>query len=150
MYITNVSQLEMLRTQFNPIQARLIPAHVTLCREDEVADWKDLESRIQAALPIGITLNFGSAVRDGNLVYLPVVSGVEEFDSLRHRLLGQEGTTPRKQTPHITIIHPRNGICTDDAFAEISARLQSFTVTLREISLIEQTNGGPWRKLAHF
>jgi hypothetical protein len=39
MFLTDQFQIEALRSRHNPVQARLIPAHVTLCREDEVTDW---------------------------------------------------------------------------------------------------------------
>ena len=149
MYLSDVPEIEDLRIRFNPVQAQLIPAHVTLVREDEVHDWSVFETRIQEQLPIRLTLGFGCAVRDENLVFLPAVLGVEQFDDLRHRLLSDGIKRPRNQTPHVTIIHPRNGTCTDAAFEEIAQRLQPFTTTLSEISLIEQTNGGPWVRLAH-
>ncbi len=52
--------------------------------------------------------------------------------------------------PHVTIIHPRNGVCTDNAFAEIQRMLPPFQWTFSEISLIEQINGGPWKKLVSY
>jgi 2'-5' RNA ligase len=149
-YLSDVPEIEDLRIRFNPVQAQFIPAHVTLCREDEVDDWSVLESRIQARIPIALTLGFRCPVREGNLVFLPAVSGVGEFDDLRNQLLSDGIKRPRKQTPHITIIHSRNGSCTDAVFDEIGQRLHPFTITLREISLIEQTGGGPWVRLAHF
>ena len=33
------AQIETLRRLLDPIQAKLIPAHITLCREDELADF---------------------------------------------------------------------------------------------------------------
>ena len=149
MYLQGVPEIENLRVRFNPVQARLIPAHVTLCREDEVQDWLRLESRIQDRIPISLTLGFGRAVRDDNLVFLPVVFGGEQFEKLRHVLLNDGIAPPRKLTPHITVIHPRNGVCTDAAFDEILQRLPPFKITLREISLIEQTVGGPWIRISY-
>ena len=148
MYLSNVPEIEDLRMRLNPVQAQLIPAHVTLCREDEVDDWSVLEARIHDLLPIRITLGFGRPVRDGDFVFLQAESGCEPFDDLRNRLVGDGIQKPRKQTPHVTIIHPRNGTCTDAVFEEIFQRIQPFTVTLCEISLIEQTNGGPWKRFA--
>jgi 2'-5' RNA ligase len=150
MYLPDVNGIEDLRIRFNPLQAQLIPAHVTLCREDEVDDWMALQTRIQAQLPIALTLSFGPPVRDGNLAFLPATEGIEHIDDLRHRLLDNGIMRPRKQTPHVTIIHPRNERCTDAVLEEISQRLQPFTLTLREVSLIEQTKGGRWVRLAHF
>ena len=152
LFLRNVPALERLRTRFNPEQAKLIPAHVTLCREDEVQDWTALEDRIRCLQPIAITLGFGTAIRDGNFVYLPAVAGVEQFDELRRQLLcerlGDATTEPRKQMPHVTVVHPRNGVCSDAIYHEIS-QLPPFTVQLRQISLIEQTHPlHPWAVLS--
>jgi 2'-5' RNA ligase len=149
MFLTSVPEIEELRFEFNPVQAQLIPPHVTLCREDEINDWCSLERRIKEVLPVQITLGFGCPIRDGNLVLLPAVSGTEDFDELRNRLLGSHLMEPRKQSPHITLIHPRNGVCTDAIYAQIVRRIQPFSWTFRHISLIEQTAGGPWLRIAH-
>lgn len=150
MYLPDVAEIEELRLRYNPLQARLIPAHVTLCREDEVDDWLVVQTRIKRLLPIQMTIGFGRAVRHGDLVYLPAVSGIEQFDQLRIQLLAPGFKKVRSQSPHVTIIHPRNGRCTDDIYGEIVERLQPFSWTFREISLIEQTNGGPWAPIAQF
>ncbi len=149
MFLSDVPDIEQMRGKFNPAQAKLIPAHVTLCREDEIDDWSALERRINELLPIQVTLEFGCPIRDGNLVWLPAVSGVEKFDELRNNLFNCQHISPRKQSPHITMVHPRNGICTDAIYDEIVSRIRPFTWTFREISLIEQTAGGPWVRFAH-
>ena len=148
MYLPHAAEIEELRMRFNPLQARLIPAHVTLCREDEIADWQQLEVRIRRLLPIQVTIGFGSPLRDGNLVMIPAVSGIEQFDQLREELIADGTKQPRKQMPHVTIIHPRNGVCTDEIFEEIKTRMQPFERTFQSINLIEQTNGGPWKKFS--
>lgn len=137
-------RIEILRRRFNPAQAALIPAHVTLCREDEVADWEVLAARAQALRPITVSLRFGPPVREGNLVFLPATGPVAEFDELRAALLSGE-QAPRRETPHITLVHPRNGTCDDAAFADIRAATVPFTVVFTTIMLIEQRNGGVWR-----
>ena len=150
LYLDDASIVEGLRNRFNPAQAALIPAHITLCREDEVSDWPALEDRIRALVPIALTLEFGLPVRDGNLVYIPVVGSTESFDRLRHDLLAADGKSPRKQWPHITLIHPRNGLCTDEIYDQIVKTITPFTAMLREISLIEQHDGGVWHRFARF
>ncbi len=145
LFLPNAQSIETLRDKFNPLQARLIPAHVTLCREDEVDDWSAFQRIVEQQLPIEIELGFGAPIRDGNLVLIPAISGIERFDEVRRRLLGGK---PRKQDPHITIIHPRNGICSEEALEVIEATLRPFTAIFREVSLIEQTNGGPWTRFA--
>ncbi len=148
LYLREASKIEALRLRFNPAQAMLIPAHITLCREDEVSDWVDLERRLRALAPVNLNLEFGLPIREDNFVYLPVVGSTEPFDQLRHDLLGVNGQAPRKHLPHLTIIHPRNGVCTNEIFTEVVASLQPFRATFREISLIEQRDGGVWNCFA--
>lgn len=142
LYLPEQFQLEALRFRHNPLQAQLIPAHVTLCREDEVVDWVAFESRLESLCPFEITLEFGAPVRERDFVYLPVRSGLEDFHEFRCTLLT---TTARRHNPHVTIIHPRNGTCTDQIFAEISATISPFQTTFREVMLIEQEDGGVWK-----
>ena len=150
MFLSNKPLIDLLRNRFNPEQAKLIPTHVTLCREDEVKDWSRLVSRIRDLPLVQITMAFGTAVRDGNLVFLPVVGGREQFDELRNYLLGNGTSRPRKHSPHATIVHARNRTCTDEVFAEILAKIQPFTTALHEIALIEQFGSGPWSPFARF
>lgn len=138
-------RIETLRRRFNPAQAALIPAHVTLCREDEVADWEVLAARARDLRPITVSLRFGPPVKEGNLVFLPATGPVAQFDALRAALLSPGRTPPRRETPHITLVHPRNGTCDEEAFREIRAAAVPFTVVFTAILLIEQRNGGVWR-----
>ena len=145
LYLTGVPKIEEIpRLRFNPAQAELIPAHVTLCREDEVLDWTALRHRLSAICPIEVVIEFGTPVRQGNLVYLPAIGQTEQFDNLRRDLLGAEGQKLRKHLAHITIIHPRNGSRSDADFQEITESLERFTAKFREVSLIEQQDGGHW------
>ena len=138
-------RVDSLRSRFNPVQFDLIEAHVTLCREDEVLDWNALSSRLSDVGAIEVALTFGRPVRDQNLVYLPAIGSVEHFDALRNSLLSTEDSRPRKHDPHITLIHPRNGICTDSMFEEIASQMVPFSTTFRRVALIEQYDGGKWR-----
>ena len=94
LYLDDASIVEGLRYRFNPAQAALIPAHITLCREDEVSDWPALEDRIRALVPIALTLEFGLPVRDGNLVYIPpTLVGQRHFGTKSFGLLGKSAGT---------------------------------------------------------
>jgi hypothetical protein len=53
--------LEAVRRVLDPVQAGLIPAHVTLCREDELGHVAAME--IEARLRMAVTLGFGRPVR---------------------------------------------------------------------------------------
>jgi 2'-5' RNA ligase len=146
LFLVDQFQIEAVRSRYNPIQARLIPAHVTLCREDEVCDWETLRSKLESLRPFEITLTFGIPVREGNFVYLPVVDGLDLYQDFRRRVLSKDA---RIQMPHLTLIHPRNGVCTDEIFADISATfLAPFRYTFREILLIEQEDGSVWNVLS--
>lgn len=139
--------VERIRARFNPAQHALIQAHVTLCREDEVADWDELATRLHASGSLTVTLAFGPPVRDGHLVYSPATGSTASFDALRELLLARPGAVTRKHNPHITLIHPRNGVCSDDDFDSIAAEWSPFEVSFEQATLISQVPGGPWRDL---
>lgn len=139
--------VESIRARFNPAQHALIQAHVTLCREDEVADSRDVAFRLKSIGPLAVTLAFGPPVRDHDLVYLPVIGSTASFDALRESLLARPDLVVRPHTPHITLIHPRNGTCSDSALAAIAREHVPFQVTFRRATLIVQVDGGPWRNL---
>lgn len=142
--------VERIRRQFNPEQARLIAAHATLCREDEVADWEDAANNLRRFSPKNVMLEFGYPHREGNLLLLPVVGLTDQFDRLRELILNTKATSARKHVPHITLIHPRNGICSDATFSSIVSDYRPFTNTFDEVSFIEQTNGGVWTVIDKF
>ncbi len=138
--------VDKIRRKFNPAQARIIGAHVTLCREDEVSDWEKIAGIIKDEKPKAVTLNFGMPRREGDYVWLPC-EDASKFDRLRSELLG---STARKHLPHLTLIHSRNGFCTDEIFAEITAESVPFSHAFDEVNIIEQTNGGVWNVLETF
>ncbi len=139
--------IESIRQEFNPRQAELISAHVTLCREDEVEDWVALEERMRD-LPSAVTLEFGFPVRDGDLVYLPGIDKDGSFRSLRKYLLNSDRVRDHK--PHVTLIHPRNGKCTDNIWETLRSRIEPFTYTFHELSFILQQDGGVWQTARTF
>lgn len=138
--------VESIRSRFNPEQAKLIRAHVTLCREDEVHDWGVFRSRLVSIHSTGIKLKVNRIVRDGNLVYA-TCDNTDSFHALRHRLLATERSEPRHHQPHLTLIHPRNGICDDDTYGRLAAMFKPFVADFDTATVIEQTNGGIWREL---
>jgi 2'-5' RNA ligase len=153
LYLNGFPTIDLLRHQFNPDQARLIPSHVTLVREDEVEDWSEFSSRVHSVMPLELIIDFGAPIRKGNLVYIPAVGSTLPFDRLRKSLLesdsrGTKKPEPRQHDPHITLIHPRNGICSDHVFEQILQSVFPFSAVFREISLIEQIDGGPWNRFA--
>lgn len=149
LYLPNpgAEAVESIRARFNPQQQALICAHVTLCREDEVDDWNAFAKRLRGIGKVEVELTFDGLVRDNDLLYLAPSAGTESFDALRAVLLTSDGGGPRRQAPHITLIHPRNGHCSDADFATIASAFRPFTTTFRFVTLIEQHDGGCWKNL---
>lgn len=146
LFLKDNRAVEEVRRKFNLEQARIIEPHVTLCREDEVADWDKLAGLIEGGKQKSVVLCFGIPRREGNFVWLPC-EDTSEFDRLRSKLLG---ASARKHVPHLTLVHPRNGICTDEIFDEITAEFQPFTHSFDQIAFIGQKNGGVWKILETF
>lgn len=145
-------ELERVRAAWNPVQRRLIDAHVTLCREDELIDLPQVRRNLRADLPSPITIDFGPATRfdDGRGVFLPTTGDGATFHALRSAALRGVIAAPRLVEPHLTLVHPRNATCTEATFAAIAARPLPVRLTFSTVSLIEQADGGPWRVLEVF
>lgn len=154
--------IEMLRQRFNPQQFALIPAHVTLCREDELGTPEMVMQQLAdlhfdpsglvhlnhpgeiSATAGCITIDFGPAIRfnEGAGVLMPAIGENQPFHTLRKMILGDDA---RRHEPHITLMHPRNSTCTDDIFEQIKNAALPARITFRKICLIEQENGGVWK-----
>lgn len=143
--------LNALRATLDPIQAGLIAAHVTVCREDELGDLlalgtRALARRLQEAAPL--TLRFGAPERfGGHGLLLPCVAGQPAFDDLRRHLLGRQDVRP--QPAHLTLAHPRNARAPGN-----TDRLPSLpplpALTLTRLCWIRQTAGQAWETVARF
>lgn len=137
------AQVEAVRRVLDPVQHSLIPAHVTLCRDDEV----DAVSASALMRASSITLVFGAAVAfDGHGILLPCIVGEGAFAQLREDLLGQA----RQQKPHITLAHPRNPRAPGNALGLAFTLPPEIAISFAEIALIEQVSGGPWRVLKRY
>jgi 2'-5' RNA ligase len=140
------SELEPLRERLDPVQHRLIPAHVTLCREEELSGATIAELAAQLAIvnQPALTLQFGSAERfAGHGVLLPCIAGESSFSRLRSALLRSEDIQPHRA--HITLAHPRNPRSPgniDLACAQCGAPR---TIIFATVSLIEQIGDEPWQ-----
>lgn len=144
--------IEHLRKTFNPEQYTLIPAHVTLCREDELAQIEKIIQRLSVLELASVTIDFGKATRfsDGKGVMLPATGDNAPFQALRAQILQGFVEKPRRHEPHITLMHPRNATCTDAIFEQIQKYRLPERITFRSISLIEQEMGQEWRVLRVF
>jgi len=141
--------IEEIRKKYNPIQHRLIAAHITLCREDEIEHWETIEQNLITLkqLPLTIYLEEVKRFAEGKGLFIPAKEQQKAFDVLRKVILKGAIEQPRKHHAHLTLMHPRNSTCTDATFNEIKAlRLPKYLV-FDTITLIEQENGGVWQKL---
>ncbi len=100
--------LEAVRRAVDPIQHGLIPAHLTLCREDELIAWPPTHARLRAIALPRVTLVFGRAERfSGHGMILRCLDGQSAFRALREHLLGSgRGSRPRASPP---ARRPRSG-----------------------------------------
>lgn len=142
----SAARLEAIRLRLDPVQHALIPAHVTLCREDELAALADPAWRERWAGVSALSLTFGAPVAfDGHGVLLPVTHGAAAFAALRKLVLGRE--PERVLQPHLTLAHPRNPRAagnTADALTSVPAGLE---IRFDAVRLIEQRDAGPWQVL---
>ncbi|MFZ6657480.1 2'-5' RNA ligase family protein [Undibacterium sp. TJN19] len=141
-----VKDIEALRAIVDPVQHGLIPAHITLCREDELADYPAIKNRLQKLSWSVLSLRFGRPeVFSGHGILLHCIDGEDEFHHLREHLL--DSIHIRNQRPHITIAHPRNPQASGNALAQALTLPETITVRFPAIYLIEQTGREPWRIL---
>lgn len=146
------ASLEAVRQLLDPIQAGLIPAHVTLCREDELVNLKpaELRSRLEATEATAITLVFGppEPFHEHGLL-LPCIAGEAEFRALRRWVLG--AAVIKNQTPHITLAHPRNPKAPSNDFASAAAKLPgNLAITFTGVYRIQQEGFQPWQVLEQY
>jgi hypothetical protein len=143
------ARLEAVRTLVDPVQAALIPAHVTLCRDEEVAD---LDADAMAQRLRGATrlrLAFGAAERfSGHGILLPCVSGQDAFHALRQRALGRLDV--RRAEAHLTLAHQRNPRAAGNDLAAACALPVPMGLEFEQVQLIEQAAMAPWRVLGVF
>lgn len=135
----------------DPIQARLIAAHVTLCREDELdgLDPALLDERMSSPEARPVTLQFGAPVHfDEHGILLPCVAGEGEFHALRQKVLADK--LVRRQVPHITLAHPRNPRAPGNSLLAAASLASGIRITFGQVSLIRQQGFAPWQTLRTF
>lgn len=140
--------IECIRAAFNPVQHALIPAHVTLCREDEILFIDQVRENLQSIrLVKPICLRFGPIERfaDGKGVLMPSRGKNTAFHRLRKHILQGIINQPRAHQPHLTMMHPRNSTCTDALFDQLTSHALPTQLNFDTIHLIEQKDGGAWR-----
>jgi hypothetical protein len=146
---SSAERLEQARHLLDPVQAKLIPAHVTLCREDELQDidLATLGSIVASPGAGPICLKFGGPeVFQGHGVLLPCIEGEEGFHEARCRILGSRRA--RRHAPHITLAHPRNPRSPQNSPANFGAIQAGLVITFAEIQHILQEAAMPWQVIA--
>jgi hypothetical protein len=139
--------IEAIRSVVDPIQKRLIPAHVTVCRDEETASLAEehLYGCARAIPPV--SLQFVELEQlGGHGILLNCSHDQGCFDVLRTTLLGSTAVSKRA---HITLAHPRNPRASGNVISEVRIELP-IQITFTEISLIEQRDDRPWTVLQTF
>lgn len=143
--------LESVRRALDPVQHALIPAHVTLCRDDEIAGvHPELLRRRLQSLPSGpLAMVFGSPERfEGHGVQLKCLDGERSFQALRQHVLANE--LARRLPPHITLAHPRNPAPSDEDLLAVGRLATALRIEFRVVRWIRQESCGPWQVLDAF
>lgn len=145
-------EIENIRRKFNIEQYSLIKSHVTLCRENELEELGNVLHNLVNLTFSCFTINFGNVVRffQGKGVLMPGVGENLAFYNLRESVLYGNVEKNEKFSPHITLMHPRNSICSDLEFAQIQKIVLPNAIKFRKISLIEQEAMGKWQVLREF
>ncbi len=140
--VLEASMIEAIRQEFNPEQYKLIKAHVTLCREDELVDIEKVMNNLENLRYEPFIINFGQPERfsNGRGVRLPAVDD-DKFQKLRRRVLMGVADVPKRHCAHVTLMHPRNSDCTDEIFQGIMGVSFPTKLMFDEVSLIEQEEG---------
>lgn len=142
-------RLDAIRARLDPVQHRLVGAHVTLCREDEiqVLDAEVLRSRLATFGVDELRIEFGDPVRfAGHGVLLPCIAGHESFQRLRQHVLGD--ASARVHEAHLTLAHPRNPRADGNRDDVVAALRCAGILHFAHVSVIEQHGSDPWRTLA--
>lgn len=140
--------MDSLRQQLDPIQHALIPAHVTLCRDDELPERDGPGWRLRCAAASPIHLKFGRpCVFQGHGVLLPCVAGADSFHALRQMVLGKVDI--RVAEAHITLAHPRNPRAEGNQPGHLPP-LENLSIRFTQAYWIEQEHGSPWRVVERF
>lgn len=144
--------IEQLRKTFNPLQYVLIKAHVTLCREDELGQMDQILANLKRLKPGNLFIDFGAPIRfaEGQGVLIPARGDYTAFRNLRSELLDGTYIQLKDHAPHITLMHPRNSLCTDELYEHIRQIPLPKRIEFKTISLIQQAFGQPWVTMNEF
>ena len=143
------SVFDTVRAQADLIQHALIPAHATLVRDGDVDDWSVVRARMEALAPVQVELAVeGLQFDDRGGTYLMLVDRDESFARLRASLLADQPGSARVQTPHLTLMHPRNRASFEMSVAELNEVTFPSSIRFDHVVMIEQSPEQPWRIVA--
>lgn len=138
--------IDALRRTLDPVQASLIAAHVTLCRDDEfdIDEAADLLDRAERWPGGPLCLAFGPPRRfQGHGILLPCIRGSDGFHQLRQWVL--QDTDVQRHEAHLTLAHPRNPRSAGNDDNARCAGPVGLVVSFPQVAAIEQHEGGPWQ-----
>jgi hypothetical protein len=140
--------IDCIRQRLDPLQHARIPAHVTLCRDEELEPWGDVERRLERLGSFAIDLRFGApeSLPDGCILLRPV-RGIGRYRQLRRSILGPSA---REHGAHITLLHPRNAHGVECDMQRLGGEVPRLAVVFRAVSLIEQEGDAPWQVRRHY
>ena len=138
--------LDDVRARADPVQHGLIPAHVTLVRDEDVADWGVVRGRLAGLADLDLRLVVtGLELEHWGGAYLRLDDPDGAFAACRANLLGDQPGRDRIQTPHVTLMHPRNRATFGMDPAELRGVVFPEELRFGRATFIEQFGGGPWR-----
>jgi hypothetical protein len=130
------------------VQSALIPAHVTLCREDELGgvSLDALVTRLAGCAPL--RLAFGDVVAfGGHGIMARCSEGAELYSQLRRSVLGAGA---REAKPHITLAHPRNPRAPGNVLEAIDLEFPLHVVFDTAMLIEGEAVGLAWRVIREF
>ncbi|WP_196138709.1 2'-5' RNA ligase family protein [Aliikangiella sp. G2MR2-5] len=144
-----IGKIETVRKLVDPIQFRLIPAHITLCREDELKDLNHINKRLSQINFPTLKIRFAKAKRFGSHgLMMECIEGERDFLQIREFIL--ESTQIRRQIPHVTLAHPRNNKASSNSLTNTFILPENLELEFPTIHLIEQINSEPWHVLSTY
>lgn len=142
----DAAPIERVRERVDPVQFALIPAHVTLCREEDLLDLGEAQVDERIGGSRTLVLGFGAPEPfSTHGILLPCIEGEAAFQALRSRVLG--GRSERHQSPHVTLAHPRNPKAAGNSPQAASTLDAGLRCRFDRLVLIEQIAGQAWQIL---
>ena len=134
--------IDHVRQRMDPVQFAKIPAHVTLCYDDEIQDWNYVAGCFEALAPEGIRFNFTvegarSFAAEGKGIYLGIAEQSGFYTLARSRLLATSSSARKQVRPHITLLHPKHARDGADGWTLVDSMGFPERILIHQISLIE-------------